>query len=180
MAVITERGVPMQSSSQVMAFRMSVGMGRMWSSRPHAIAQVTTTAQLSQCFDRVEGIERDGHTCWLKASMRPRTEGGAVCAMLPMAGVQCPLACSRTVGSLRFRRMAVVSTPAKGGAAVRSGRLVRKGIPPLRDHLARFPKPAPRRMVTEARNAAWCPRSRRAEGAMLLVCEGESGWRRVG
>ena len=45
MAVITEREVPMQSSSQVMAFRMSVGMGRMWSSRPHATAHVTTISK---------------------------------------------------------------------------------------------------------------------------------------
>ena len=34
----------------------------MCSSKPHAIAQVTTTAQLSQCLERVSDIELDGQT----------------------------------------------------------------------------------------------------------------------
>ena len=59
-AIMTERDVPMQSSSQVKAFRMSVGMGRMLSTICQAMAQVTTTAQLLQFLVRDEAIEREG------------------------------------------------------------------------------------------------------------------------
>jgi hypothetical protein len=61
----------------------------------------------------------------------------------------------------------VVSTPLKGGASASSARLVRKGMPPLSDHVALFPKPAPSWLMTEERKAAWCERSRCRAGAML-------------
>jgi len=81
-------------------------------------------------------------------------------ARCSMAGAQRPLDCSNAVGALWFRRIAEVSTPSKGGASARSARLVRKGMPPLSDHVARFPKPAPSWLMTEERKAAWCVRSR--------------------
>ena len=143
----------MHSSSQVMVLRMSVGMGRMCANSPQAMAQVTTTAQLFQCLERVDGWERDGQTCRLKASTSPCTDRGAGCAMLAMAGVQCPSACSREVGLLRLRRMSVLSSPSNGAASFRSARLVRNGMPWLRDHLAWLPNPAPRRLMTDARKA---------------------------
>ena len=49
--------MPVQSSSQVKAFRMSVGMGRMLSTLGQAIAQETTTAQLLQILVRDGAIE---------------------------------------------------------------------------------------------------------------------------
>jgi hypothetical protein len=42
-----------------MALSMYVGMGSIRSRAPHAIAQVMTTAQLSQCLDRVPGCDRE-------------------------------------------------------------------------------------------------------------------------
>ncbi len=74
MAVMTDRGVPMHRSSQVMAFNKYVGMGRMRSTAPQAIAQVTTTAQLSQCLERVLGCDREGQTCWSRCPLRRRGE----------------------------------------------------------------------------------------------------------
>ena len=58
--MMTERGVPMHSSSQVIALRMSVGMGRICDNSPQAMAQVTTTAQLLQFLVRDEAMEREG------------------------------------------------------------------------------------------------------------------------
>ena len=90
-------------------------------------------------------------------------------ARCSMTGAQRPCDCSRAVGALWLRSMAVVSTPSNGGASARTARLVMKGMPPLRDHVALFPNPAPSRLMTEERKAAWCERSRWRDGAMLRM-----------
>ena len=43
---------------------------------------------------------------------------------------------------------------ANAGEVARAGRFVRKGMPVLADQVARFPKPPPRPMITEARKTS--------------------------
>ena len=74
-------------------FRMSACMGSMLSTIPHAIAQVTTTAQLSQIFFREDTAEREGQMWVLKAAVSPATEVGMSSAVLAMAAAQLPSAC---------------------------------------------------------------------------------------
>ena len=144
----------MQRSSQERALRTSTVMGRIAETMPQAIAQVTTTAQLTQCLLRVEGREREGQMCVLKAAVRAATDVGAVGCRARGTFAQFPSAVSRAVRAEVLRRMVSVSTAANAGEPATSDRLVTKGIPALRDQRARLPKPAPRPLITEERKAS--------------------------
>ena len=130
MVVMTERGVPMHSSSQMMALRMSVGVGRMCARSPQVMAQVATTAQFSQCWERVDGRERDGQTCWLKAAMSPSTElctaghGWSLISLFQGGGFAEIEVDFCAVESLEWRGIR------------QSAGLVRNGMPLPTDHLA--------------------------------------------
>ncbi len=55
--------VPMHRSSQERPFRISVAIGRIRCAAPQATVQVTRTAHLAQCFERVEAWDLDGCRC---------------------------------------------------------------------------------------------------------------------
>ena len=92
MAVMTKREVPMQSSSQVRPFRVSVCMGRMQCTIRQAVAQVITAAQLLQFFPRDEAADNDGQMSVVNAAGRLATEVGMDWAALAMAAAQLPSA----------------------------------------------------------------------------------------
>ena len=155
MAVMTDREVPMQSSSHERPLSVSVFMGRMRWAAPQAMAQVTTTAQFAQCLARVEACEREGQMCWLKAAVRSATQAAGRGGREAATPAQFPSAASSVVFAERLQRMSSGAHALNAGEAARAGRLVMKGMPWLADQVAWLPNSAPRPMMTAARKASW-------------------------
>ena len=163
MVVMTERGVPMQRSSQDRLLRVSGDMGRMRFTAPQATAHVMTTAQLSQFLARMEGWEWEGHKWVLKASVSSwMLRAGRECKAAATAA-QFPSADSNIVGAAEFSTLCDWR-PWNVGASV-SAAMLMNGMPELCDQAALGPSSAPSPMRTAARNA---------------ICAGASTWVRRG